>query len=275
MLAELRRDLAVAVRARDPVATSALRSALAAIENAGAADPAEAPEPGVGRSPIAGSVRGLGAAEVRRRELTAAEVEEIVRAEVAGRLAAAGDYLRLGRRDRAERLRAEAAVLTRYLPATMGFMAAEDTGAVGSDVVDFFQRALRYLSSRIEDLDEDVLAWRPAPDTTPISNIVLHVLGSTVTGFTVAAGEPEERDRDAEFSAGPLPAAELVERIQRVERDLDAFRDRLTVADLVAVRPRPARNQTLTGLQVLLNGYGHVMEHVAQIELTRQLAEHR
>jgi uncharacterized protein YqeY len=111
----LRRDLVRAIKARDPVAASALRSALAAIENAEAADPAEAPQPGLGHSPIAGSVPGLRAAEVGRRSLTAAEVEEIVRAEAEERLVAASDYARQGNRDRADRLREEAAILARYL----------------------------------------------------------------------------------------------------------------------------------------------------------------
>ena len=61
----LRRALTAALKARDAVAVSALRSALAAIENAGAVDPGHAPPPGSG--PIAGAVDGLGAAEVERR----------------------------------------------------------------------------------------------------------------------------------------------------------------------------------------------------------------
>ncbi|HKF76221.1 MAG TPA: hypothetical protein VKF59_08765 [Candidatus Dormibacteraeota bacterium] len=115
MKVRLRRDLVRAIRAGDPVAASVLRSALAAIENAEAADPADAPQPGLGQSPIAGSVSGLRAAEVGRRNLTAAEVEEIVRAEAAERLVAAGEYVRLGHADRAERLRQEAAILAHYL----------------------------------------------------------------------------------------------------------------------------------------------------------------
>jgi hypothetical protein len=152
---------------------------------------------------------------------------------------------------------------------------ADDRTPIGPDVVDFFQRALRYLSAEIEGLDDDVLAWTPAQGTTAISNIVLHLLGATTVHFRVAVGEPRERDRDAEFSAPPLPAAELVARIGALERDLEAYRDRLTVSDLLTVRPRPERGQVFTGLQVLLNSYGHLSAHIAQIELTRQLAQLR
>jgi hypothetical protein len=154
-------------------------------------------------------------------------------------------------------------------------VATGDRTPIGSDVVDFFQRPFGHLSAVVGGLDDDVLAWTPAPETTSISNIVLHALGATAASFTVAVGEPTERDRDAEFSAPPLPAAELVERIGAVMRALDSYRDRLTVGDLVAVRPRPARGQAFTGLQVLLNSYGHLTAHIAQVELTKQLAEHR
>jgi hypothetical protein len=154
-------------------------------------------------------------------------------------------------------------------------VATDDRTPIGPDVIDFFQHSLRHLSAQIEGLDDDVLAWRPAPDTTPISNIVLHLLGATAASFTVVVGEPEERDRAAEFSASPLSAAELVARIGEVERHLDTYRDRLTVGDLVAVRPRPARGQAFTGLQGLLNSYGHLQAHMAQIELTHQFAESR
>jgi hypothetical protein len=97
------------------VAVAALRSALAAIDNAEAVEGAPAPGPGAGDAPIAGAVVGLGAAEVERRGLTGAQMDAIVRAEVAEREAAARAYERAGRREHAERLRAEAGVLSALL----------------------------------------------------------------------------------------------------------------------------------------------------------------
>jgi len=52
---------------------------------------------------------------VERRALTAAQVEEIVRTEVAEREAAARDYEKAGRLDRAQQLRDEAGVLAAHL----------------------------------------------------------------------------------------------------------------------------------------------------------------
>ena len=107
-----------ALKARDTIATSALRSALAAIDNAGAVPPAPAPAAGAGGPHVAGAVAGLGAAEAERRSLTAAEVEEIVRAEVAERQATARDYGQTGHADHAGRLRREAQVLLSVIEAS-------------------------------------------------------------------------------------------------------------------------------------------------------------
>lgn len=97
------------------MAVSALRTALAAIENAEAVRPDEADAPPSGWSHVAGSAAGMGAGDVPRRHLTVVDVEHIVRAEVAERLAAADQYEQRGQSDSATRLRAEAAVLSRYL----------------------------------------------------------------------------------------------------------------------------------------------------------------
>jgi uncharacterized protein len=103
----LRRDLTAAIKDRDRVAISALRSALAAIENS------EAPEVD-DRAPVVPTA-GLGSTEVERRRLTDADVRAIVEAEVRQRAAAAEEYDRLGRTEAATRLRAEADVLRRHL----------------------------------------------------------------------------------------------------------------------------------------------------------------
>jgi uncharacterized protein YqeY len=101
------------MKAKDQVAVSALRSALAALANAEASSIAEAKGPVAG--PIAGARLGVGAAEATRRDLTEDDVIDVLRDEIQERTTAATDYERLGRPDQAERLRAEAAVLGPFL----------------------------------------------------------------------------------------------------------------------------------------------------------------
>jgi uncharacterized protein len=134
--ARLRLALTGALRARDIIAVSALRSALSAIGNAEAVDTeavdteavdteavdteavdTEAVDAGPPAAPgaaslyVAGAAVGLGATEARRRSLSTAETEQLVRAEAGERQRAAREYERAGHADQANRLRREARVL--------------------------------------------------------------------------------------------------------------------------------------------------------------------
>ena len=100
------------MRARDKAAVSALRSTLAALDNAEAVPLDEAATGGLAleQSPI-----GAGATEAVRRELSEGDVADIVRAEAADRLEAAAQLTAVTHADRVARLRAEADVLLRFL----------------------------------------------------------------------------------------------------------------------------------------------------------------
>ena len=108
----LRAALKTAMKARDRDTVSALRSTLAAIDNAEAVD-ASAMAPGalaIEQSPV-----GVGVAEVERRNLTEDQVAEIVRTEIADREAAARDYDRRGSTEHAELLRTQARAIAALL----------------------------------------------------------------------------------------------------------------------------------------------------------------
>ena len=138
--ARMRRGLVAAMKARDRQAVDALRSTLARIDNAEAVDPeavdadgddaelfdadefddevvdaGPAPYRGGPHPAVAGSVLGVGAAEVARRVLTPEEMAEIVHDDVEEREAAADVLERVGRPDQAARLRTQAKLLTTYL----------------------------------------------------------------------------------------------------------------------------------------------------------------
>ncbi|MEV5835996.1 hypothetical protein [Nocardia sp. NPDC052112] len=106
----LRTALSAAMKTRDRSAITGLRSALGAIDNAEAVDAV-----GTKAGAIESSAVGLGAAEARRRDLTEADIEQIVRAEIVDRHQAATEYDTLGRSDHGDLLRAEAAALEAQL----------------------------------------------------------------------------------------------------------------------------------------------------------------
>jgi uncharacterized protein len=107
----LRHDLIEAMKAGDRPAVAALRQALAAIGNAEA--PPVTPVPLLRSVPTEPEVGRL--VEHERLALSTADVERILRAEVAERDAAATEYLRVGRPDEAASVAAEARVLRAYL----------------------------------------------------------------------------------------------------------------------------------------------------------------
>lgn len=97
-------DLPKAIKARQRHAVVALRSILAAIDNAEAVEPLSGPVPLVGRSD-----------DVPRKELSETQIREIVRMEADERRSAVAAYERLGQQAEAARLRAEIAVIDSYL----------------------------------------------------------------------------------------------------------------------------------------------------------------
>jgi uncharacterized protein YqeY len=109
----LRESLRVALNARDSIAAAAFRSAMSAVDNAEAAGLSQefAPTDGM----IAKARLGVGSGEVPRRELSAQDVLEVVRAEVVDRTSAAAEYERLGRTEQARTLQAEATALQSFL----------------------------------------------------------------------------------------------------------------------------------------------------------------
>lgn len=108
----LRAALPDALRARDSVLTSALRSTLAALDNAESV-PADVSAHRAGAVEL--SPRGAGSAEVARATLDDTEVVALVHREIDDRLTSASEYAAVGRPDHAARLRAEAAALASFL----------------------------------------------------------------------------------------------------------------------------------------------------------------
>jgi uncharacterized protein YqeY len=116
----LRRALKQAMKDRDQITVTVLRTTLAAIANAEAVDVTDAAADAEGGPRLSLSIEqspvGAGATEVDRRVLTEEQVEQIVRAEAADRRSAVAAYERAGQSDRADRLRSEISVLEAYLP---------------------------------------------------------------------------------------------------------------------------------------------------------------
>jgi hypothetical protein len=109
----LRGDLRAAMKGQRRDEMAALRTLIAAIDNAESVEDAS-PLPQPSSEHVAGALPGLGAADAARRSLSERDLQRIIEAELWERDAQAEKLTRLGRADDASRLRIEAAVIARY-----------------------------------------------------------------------------------------------------------------------------------------------------------------
>jgi DinB family protein len=129
------------------------------------------------------------------------------------------------------------------------------------------------IRNQVRDLDNGTLNWRPLPKANSVAVLVVHTLGSEREMIRSVRAISTERDRPSEFKA-ESDAAGLLELLDQADRDLDEHAAALTAEDLTASRPRGGR-EPRPGLEWLLINYGHAREHLAQIELTKQLYDSR
>lgn len=129
------------------------------------------------------------------------------------------------------------------------------------------------LREQVRGLDHGTLNWRPLPKANSIAVLVTHTLGSERELMRVVRGISTERDRESEFRA-EAEAADLLAMLDQADQDLDEHLGAVTVADLTEMRQRGERPPR-AGLDWLISNYGHAREHLAQIELTKQLYDSR
>jgi hypothetical protein len=141
---------------------------------------------------------------------------------------------------------------------------------VMAKIAEQFQVVHGQLRDEVRGLSVEELNWKPAPETNSIAVLVVHTLGSEAEVLRVAANVPGERDRPAEFRVTANDAEDLLREIDQADAFIEAMAPRITAEDLAAVRPRGERTPE-TGLHWLLTNYGHAREHLAHIQLTKQL----
>ena len=129
------------------------------------------------------------------------------------------------------------------------------------------------LRDQVRGMDGGTLNWKPLPLANSVAVLVVHTLGSEREMIRAVRNLPTERDRESEFRA-EAEAADLLALLDQVDRELDEHLGAVTSADLTELRPRGDRPPR-PGLEWLLSNYGHAREHLAQVELTKQLYDSR
>ena len=124
----------------------------------------------------------------------------------------------------------------------------------------------------VAGMDAAGLGWKPHPQANSIAVLITHTLGSEREMLAAVRGVIVPRDRAAEFEVEPADAAHVQELIAAADSWLEEQSASIRDDDLTADRPRGDRPPR-PGLVWLVTNYGHAREHLAQMELTKQLYE--
>lgn len=142
--------------------------------------------------------------------------------------------------------------------------------SVVETIADGYRAVHQQLRDHLASAEHAALAWVPAPETNPVSVLVVHTLGSEAEVWRLAAAIPASRDRAAEFVPQAASKHDLLARVAAADALLAELAPKVTPQGLETVRERPDRSPQ-TALHWLVTNYGHAREHLAHVELTLQL----
>ena len=145
-----------------------------------------------------------------------------------------------------------------------------------SAYLDLLQDCHNGILQALEGLSQDALDWVPGQDMNSINVLLAHITGSVRFWIgDIAAQEPSNRDRDAEFRARGVGTdvwrKKLAENLDYAHNALD----KMSLQDLEATRIRPSDGRKFTVAWALLHALEHATSHVGQIQITRQLWEQK
>lgn len=124
---------------------------------------------------------------------------------------------------------------------------------------------LRRSTEALEQLGEEDVNWRPNPQSNSAANLVIHMAGNLRQRLAAGiAGEPDTRDREAEFSSDiALTRDDLLALVRSAFGQADQILAHLAPGRLG--EPQMIRNRQVTVLEVLFTVATHMSEHVGQL----------
>jgi len=128
-----------------------------------------------------------------------------------------------------------------------------------------FKDSMPRIRKCLAHLTPEEIWRRPNAEVVSVGNLILHLCGNVrqniVSGL---GGAPDDRVRDREFAeAGPIPAAELLARLDETMADVDRALDRLDPESLLAVRRVQGFEED--AVSILVHVIEHFSYHVGQI----------
>lgn len=145
-----------------------------------------------------------------------------------------------------------------------------------AEYLSLLQNCHNDIHKALDGLTPAALDWSPGQDMNSISVLIIHLTGAERYWIgDVAAGEPSDRDREAEFKVKNLGTDALKKRLDATLNHANTALEKLTLSDLEASRVSPRDGREFTVGWALLHALEHSTLHLGQIQLTRQLWEQR
>lgn len=140
-----------------------------------------------------------------------------------------------------------------------------------SDCIQHINEYTKRIHTCLDLLTEEQVWQKPNEASNSIANLILHLCGN-MTQYVLSSlgGEPDNRERDKEFSAeGGYTKEELLARLSSVVSKV------ITVADqqdeALLLKTRSVQGFTKSGLAILLHITEHYSYHTGQIALLTKL----
>ena len=128
------------------------------------------------------------------------------------------------------------------------------------------------IRTAIKGLPQDALDWTPGPETNSLSALVVHLTGAERYWIgDVIAGEPAERDREAEFRVKDISEQELILRLSQNEALIRKALEPLALQELEATRKSPRNGRSVIVGWALCHVLKHTALHLGHMQITRQL----
>ena len=142
--------------------------------------------------------------------------------------------------------------------------------------LDLLQDCHNGILEALEEFPPEALDWIPGQDMNSIGVLLAHITGSERYWIgDIAAQEPSNRDRDAEFLVRGLEADVFRKRLSD---NLDYARnvlEKMSLEDLESMRVSPGNGRKYTVAWALIHVLEHAALHLGQIQITRQLWEQK
>jgi len=143
-----------------------------------------------------------------------------------------------------------------------------------TDYINLLQERHNEILEALEGLPQAALDWIPGTDMNSISVLVFHLTGAERYWIgDVAAQDPTERDRDAEFRVYDVEMDVLKKRLANNLEYARSTLNKFTIQDLETTRVSARNGSEFTVAWALLHALEHATLHLGQIQVSRQLWE--